>query len=332
MLTQFCSIALVLAQAAGQPDSATFKPIDLSRPPASLGGKWTLENGEVIGHADAGQTAWLPLPGEYSDFDFEGEFMTSSPANGGIAFRAHWLPTSPEDHASAKAMFGYQVSVDTRDAAHSGEILTADAAARLSAATKDAAATSKPGAWNKIAIHAAGSTVLVRINGTPAATSYDEAYIGGMFALRADGNEIRFRNLRVRDLGRGQWRPLFDGKSLTGWKNWGTEDFHVKDGLIECRRGPKESEGYLATEESFTDFRVRGKFKMLGSRCARRMGTQSSQACKEKSSRRFPVAPAGSTRVIGAAGSSSRRRPFPPHRYCAWANGTKSRSARRATT
>ena len=37
-----------------------------------------------------------------------------------------------------------------------------------------------------------------------------------------------------------------------------------KDGIIECRRGPKESEGYLATEHKFGDFRVRGQFHMLG--------------------------------------------------------------------
>jgi hypothetical protein len=66
-------------------------------------------------------------------------------------------------------------------------------------------------------------------------------------------------------LGRGgAWRPLFDGASLRGWKNWGTEEFSAADGVIRARRGFKESEGYLATEERWTDFHVRGEFHMLG--------------------------------------------------------------------
>ena len=38
----------------------------------------------------------------------------------------------------------------------------------------------------------------------------------------------------------------------------------MTDGAIEGRRGPKMSEGYLATEETWKDFRVRGEFNMRG--------------------------------------------------------------------
>ena len=44
----------------------------------------------------------------------------------------------------------------------------------------------------------------------------------------------------------------------------GAEDWSVKDGIIDGHSGPKKSEGYLATVETFKDFRVRGGFKMLG--------------------------------------------------------------------
>jgi hypothetical protein len=38
----------------------------------------------------------------------------------------------------------------------------------------------------------------------------------------------------------------------------------VEDGVIIGRSGPKKSEGYMATKDRWTDFRVRGSFKMLG--------------------------------------------------------------------
>jgi hypothetical protein len=66
-------------------------------------------------------------------------------------------------------------------------------------------------------------------------------------------------------LGRvGDWQSLFNGKDLTGWKNYGSEEWVVEDGIIVGKSGPKKSEGYLATEKIWKDFRVRGQFKMLG--------------------------------------------------------------------
>lgn len=111
----------------------------------------------------------------------------------------------------------------------------------------------------------------VWVNGVISAILFDEAFLGGFVALQVapleDGKqgEIRYRNIRIRDLGRtGRWRALFDGRTLEGWHNWGSERWTVSDGAIHGRRGPKESEGYLATEETWRDFRVRGRFMMLG--------------------------------------------------------------------
>ena len=74
-----------------------------------------------------------------------------------------------------------------------------------------------------------------------------------------------YRNIKINDLGRtGDWRSRFNGRSLKGWEVYGTERFDVEDGVIIGRSGPKKSEGYLLTKETWTDFRVRGSFKMLG--------------------------------------------------------------------
>ncbi len=268
MPSQLVAIAFLLAQAAADPVSLT--PTQSTLAAGALSGAWQLKDGELVGHADPGKMSWFRLAGEYSDFEFEAEFMTPAPSNGGVQFRAHWLPQMSAQGPGPKTMFGYHANIDTQETGRTGEVLIRHGEPPLCAATKDAQATVKASEWNSIRIHAAGPVAQVFINGVPAASAYDESFIGGMIALQVQPNdsgpaEVRYRNLRVRDLGRGDaWRPLFDGKSLAGWKIYGTEDFHVKDGIIECRRGPQQSEGYLATEEQWTNFRVRGKFHMLG--------------------------------------------------------------------
>lgn len=56
------------------------------------------------------------------------------------------------------------------------------------------------------------------------------------------------------------WKPLFNGKDLTGWKIHGEEDWHVEDGTI-IGRSTKGEYGYLATEKRYRDFALRVKFR-----------------------------------------------------------------------
>jgi hypothetical protein len=140
----------------------------------------------------------------------------------------------------------------------------------LCQSTEDAAKTVNAARWNRLTMRAVGPVLQVAVNGVAAATAFDERSIGGLLALQVVGSEseaaeVQYRNIRVQDLGRqGDWQSLFDGKGLDGWKNWGSEKWEVVDGVIQGRRGPKESEGYLATEQTWSDFRVRGEFRMLG--------------------------------------------------------------------
>jgi len=119
-------------------------------------------------------------------------------------------------------------------------------------------------------VRAVGPVAHVFLNDTQVATVYDERMIGGFLAFQVAAEpdtaaEIQYRAVRLRDLGRtGSWRPLFHPDSLEGWTNWGSEQWTVHNGVIQGRRGPNESEGYLATQETWRDFRVRGEFRMLG--------------------------------------------------------------------
>jgi len=54
--------------------------------------------------------------------------------------------------------------------------------------------------------------------------------------------------------------PLFDGKTLNGWKLVNTKDnFFVKDGILVMNRG----NGWLATEKTFADFELRIRYRFV---------------------------------------------------------------------
>lgn len=60
--------------------------------------------------------------------------------------------------------------------------------------------------------------------------------------------------------GSGDWKSLFNGKNLDGWKIHGTEKWYVEDGLLVCESGPDEAYGYLSTEKFYDDFELEVEF------------------------------------------------------------------------
>lgn len=233
-------------------------------PGASSVGEWSLEGDEIVGRASgAGATLWR-AGGQYWDFELEVEFKASA-ASGAVQYRSHWLPKVVGDGVDGHQLYGYGAAIDPQTKGASGAIVDVNGRGDLVAATKDSEETVRPGEWNRMSVVARGTVSEVRINGMTVSILSDEAMIGGLVGFRIDDGEIRFRNARIRDLGRvTEWQSLFDGKTLEGWKNWGSEKWLVEDGVIQGRRGPKESEGYLATVETWKDFRVRGQFLMRG--------------------------------------------------------------------
>ncbi len=58
-----------------------------------------------------------------------------------------------------------------------------------------------------------------------------------------------------------QKQKLFNGKDLTGWKNYGTEKWYVEGGLLISESGPDAQYGYLGTDRSFKNFELTVEFK-----------------------------------------------------------------------
>jgi hypothetical protein len=242
------------------------------------GGEWTVTDGVLSGKAPKDQNCWLVYKGrEFADFEIEVEFRTPFPTNGGVQFRSQWLPRVPLKDGETvdtapKQMHGYQANVETRQRAATGRLVDENGRGPLVTDAAEAAyMTLKQKDWNTMRVVARGASIEIYLHDVLAAKFEDEAYIRGCIALQSfafdqqEATVVKYRNLRVKDYGRnGDWRALFNGKDFDGWKQWGEEDWSVKDGVIDGHSGPKKSEGYLGTVETFKDFRVRGAFKMLG--------------------------------------------------------------------
>lgn len=237
----------------------------------TLGGEWTLEDGVVIGTAGPGENAFLLYERPFGDLEFEVEWRTPVPTNGGVQFHSHWLPQLPYEPDGPRLMYGYQANVETRQRTASGRLIDENGRGPLAETPREAAMTLKQRDWNTMRVVAQDGVIEVYLHDVLAHRTEDEAYNHGYIALQSFAFEhevpvaVEYRNLRVRELGAEEdWSPLFDGASLNGWKVWGTEEWTVQDGIIEGRSGPDESEGYLATEATWTDFHVRGEYRMLG--------------------------------------------------------------------
>jgi len=57
-----------------------------------------------------------------------------------------------------------------------------------------------------------------------------------------------------------QWKSLFNGEDLTGWKNVGSEKWTVEDGAI-VGESVVGGDGFIVTEEEFTSFELLVRFK-----------------------------------------------------------------------
>lgn len=84
----------------------------------------------------------------------------------------------------------------------------------------------------------------------------------GLICLQDHGYPAWFRNIKIRELPRKtEEEELFNGKDLTGWDVYGTEQWYVQDSLLVCESGPDKQYGYLATCKYYNDFELTADFK-----------------------------------------------------------------------
>ena len=207
---------------------------------------------------------------QFGDFELEFDWKVSDKANSGVMYRVVEID-APTWNSGPE----YQV---LDNAYFAGEIDPLHAAAALyDIQPAPSAQPYRAGEWNKGRIVVQGFKVAHFLNGKlAAACDFVDAdgkarvqqskfaamphfmtHARGHIALQDHGDEVAYRNIRVRPLGTSTIR-LFNGRDLTGWTWVATAEADAEqvwsfapDGVLVCKGSPA---GYIRTEADYTNY------------------------------------------------------------------------------
>lgn len=244
---------------------------------------YVVEKGEIVGTtAEGSPNSFLCTAKEYGDFVLEFDTKTDPVLNSGVQIRSHRYAeettvTTFDGKQSAQhkqpkdRVYGYQVEVANESSGASGGIYDEARRGWLDniATNPTASKAFKDNQWNHYRVEAIGDSIKTWINGVPCANLTDSEDLTGFIALQVHAfkgdkpAQVRWRNLKIQDLGRHVWKPLWDGKTFTGWKPQGGGRFVIEDAAIHGHSvDGDEKIGMLVSDRALTDFTVRLKFKM----------------------------------------------------------------------
>lgn len=235
-----------------------------------LGGQadYRAEAGAIVGSSRP-QTAnsFLCTERTYGDFILELELKVDPSLNSGVQIRSNSLPNYHDGH-----VFGYQVEIDPSNRAYSGGVYDEARRGWLDDLKQNepAGKAFSINEWNKYRIKAAGDSVRTWVNDVPAADLVDSMTLSGFFGLQVHSTrseqplKIRWRNIRIKELGRHMWKPLFDGRSLNGWHTLPGGKWEIRDGVIVGSNSKDDKRhGLLISDKCYGDFTARLKFKSV---------------------------------------------------------------------
>lgn len=221
---------------------------------------YAIVDGVIVGTTGKGGHGWLCTKKTHGDFVLEAEVRIET-GNAGIQIRSQ---INEKD-----TMVGYQIEVDPTPRAWSGGLYEQGRRGWLQNLTNNPAARAafKKSDWNHYRIEARGDRIRSWVNGVPATDYLDAMDVNGVIALQVHSGKnvkVEYRNIRLADLGRASWKPLWNGTSLEGWRAIGKGQWSIVDGAIHGANAASEKEfGHLVSKESFKDFVVRLKYKAV---------------------------------------------------------------------
>ncbi|MHC4337363.1 MAG: 3-keto-disaccharide hydrolase [Planctomycetota bacterium] len=234
-----------------------------------LGGKalYEVEDGAIVGTSVRGTpNSFLCTEKTYGDFILEFEVKVDPPLNSGVQIRSNSL----KQYRNGR-VHGYQVEIDPSERAYSGGIYDEAGRAWLNDLKDNEAARKAFNVkkWNHYRIEAIGDSMRTWVNGVPAADLVDSMTQTGFIGLQVHLVKtekpltVRWRRIRIQDLGSHIWQPLFDGRSLQGWHTLPGGKWEVQDGVIAATSSKDEKRhGMLVSDKRYGDFTARLKFKV----------------------------------------------------------------------
>lgn len=182
--------------------------------------KYRVEDGAVVGTTVANTgNSFLCTKKTYGDFILEFEFKVAREMNSGVQFRSEFYTKETTREVAGKQkkfpadrVFGYQYEIDPSPRAYTGGVYDEARRGWLVDLKENPAAQKafKQGEWNKARIQCKGDHIQTWINDVKAADFKDSMTLRGIIALqvhgigdgkkRAPGEEIRWRNIRLKEL------------------------------------------------------------------------------------------------------------------------------------
>jgi hypothetical protein len=227
---------------------------------------WSVDKGELV---NDGQGTYATSEKDYGDFELLVEYKTVPKADSGIYLRGVpqvqiWDHTNEKDFPNGSDKGSGALWNNSAGAPGKFPPLIAD----------------KPfGEWNKFRILMVGARVSVWLNDHLVVDhanmeNYYDRKVSipprGPIQLQTHGGEIRWRNIKLREIGSDEanrilaskgdegFDSVFNGKDFTGWAG-PVENYEVKDGAVVCK---PEKGGTIYTKEEFGDFVARLEFKV----------------------------------------------------------------------
>lgn len=246
--------------------------------------EYRVEKGVIVGTTVTGSpNSFLCTERDYGDFVLEFETKTDPLLNSGVQIRSHRYPHDAqvrtfdgkqvrEIKQSAGRVHGYQVEISNRERGNSGGIYDEARRGWLHNPSSDAAcrAAFKDNEWNHYKVEAVGDRIRTWVNKTPCTDLVDSVDLSGFIALQVHSYkgekpaQVRWRNVRIQDLGRHEWRPLWDGQTMSGWTTRGGGKWIVEDGAIHGTSVQGDTRvGYVVSDASFKDVTLRFRTKIV---------------------------------------------------------------------
>jgi len=247
--------------------------------------EYRVEEGCIVGRTVEGSAnTFLCTEREYGDFILELDVQCDPKLNSGIQVRSHvyhhdtvvpvWRDGRRiEARHKAGDVYGYQVEIASTASGSSGGVWDeARKSLWLYATAQDPVASRayKEGQWNHYRIECIGPRIRTFVNGVPCADFVDTTDLSGFIGLQVHSvprgveAQVRWKNIRIKDLGRHVWKPIFDGQTLDGWHTLPGGSWKVENGtLIGTSSASESRHGLLVSDEVFGDFVARVRFQAL---------------------------------------------------------------------
>jgi hypothetical protein len=238
---------------------------------------YRVADGVIVGTTGAGEAnTFLCTEREFADFILEYDFKVDPRLNSGVQIRSQSVPGYQNGR-----VHGYQVEIDPSERAYTGGIYDEARRGWLCDLSKNEAARKafKQGEWNHVRVEARGDSLKTWLNGVPAADLKDGLTHSGFIGLQVHATkekeplEVRWRNLRIKDLGDPWGTPPADAVVLLGnegdlsaWKR-ASSGFCEASGpesvqwmLVEGVLEVKPGSGSIVTRRAFGDCRLHVEF------------------------------------------------------------------------